>query len=141
MLVHLVAYGLFMVEFSLQISVVHYLYISLSPIEHGLCGITVVKVMLKCFYVLQVKWLKIELSRALVECKAANLRCLFCALSENKDTHITISLLLLSLLIIIRAEELETAFMELVKEDNRRSLTAKVKFRFLVHVSTYVAKS
>ncbi|KAH7373511.1 hypothetical protein KP509_17G059800 [Ceratopteris richardii] len=47
----------------------------------------------------QVKWLKAELSRALVECRAANLR----------------------------ADELENAFMELVKEDNRRLLSAKVE--------------
>lgn len=47
----------------------------------------------------QVKWLKVELSRALVECRAANLR----------------------------ADELETAFMELVKGDNRRLLAAKLE--------------
>ncbi|KAI5065517.1 hypothetical protein GOP47_0020212 [Adiantum capillus-veneris] len=47
----------------------------------------------------QVKWLKVELSRALVECRAANLR----------------------------ADELENAFMELVKEDNRRLLSAKLE--------------
>ena len=82
--------------------------------------------MLKCFNALQVKWLKLELSRALVECRAANLRCLFFTCFKNKDAHFTISLYLFSLLIVIRAEELETAFMELVKEDNRRSLTAKV---------------
>ncbi|MCO5613266.1 hypothetical protein L7F22_067542 [Adiantum nelumboides] len=49
---------------------------------------------------IEVRWLKVELSRALVECKAANLR----------------------------AEELENAFMELVKEDNRRFLSAKEKY-------------
>lgn len=47
----------------------------------------------------QVKWLKAELSRALEESRAATLR----------------------------AEELETAFMELVKEDNRRLLAAKLE--------------
>ena len=104
MLVHLVSYGLLCGRIQFANFCCSYLSISLSAIEHGISGITVVKVMLKSFYILQVKWLKIEPSRALVECRAANLRFLFCALSENKDTHITISLLLLSLLIIIRAD-------------------------------------
>eukprot|EP00249_Psilotum_nudum_P015168 c25196_g1_i8 orf=123-2318(+) len=47
----------------------------------------------------QVKWLKVELCRVLEENRAATLR----------------------------AEELESAFMELVREDNRRLLSAKVE--------------
>jgi hypothetical protein len=102
---------------------------SLLLMEHDiyiLLHLSMRKIMLMLLNSLQVKWLKAELSRALVECRAANLRFLFGALFTSKDAQFTISLYLVLSLIVIRAEELETAFMELVKEDNRRSLAAKV---------------
>ncbi|KAK4373511.1 hypothetical protein RND71_008895 [Anisodus tanguticus] len=89
----------------------------------------------------QVVWLKVELSKLLGEKKSAELRCIFHVFMllylhrqdsglGQRDHIITWESSAganLTIQSLIRAEELETALMEMVKQDNRRQLSAKVE--------------
>ncbi|KAJ0101062.1 hypothetical protein Patl1_06205 [Pistacia atlantica] len=82
----------------------------------------------------QVVWLKVELCKLLDEKRSALLSCSMQvrgALPEgfsDKDLHLGINILKNENLAVncCRAEELETALMEMVKQDNRRQLSARV---------------